>query len=203
MYNDLRYDPGRQELRRLQVFEFDDDHRLVSRLVAQEAEFDPESGRWVFDDGWVRRFDSSDVTRYRRFEEPRLVDYPETPEYFQSDVRAPEQMDYGDLREYVQEVESSGQTVPELRVQLHSKIAYPVISLVMALVALPFAFRLGKQGALYGAGLSVVLGMLFYMVFAFFTTLGEAAALPPPVAVWAPNLLFSMFALYLFLGVRT
>lgn len=203
VYNYLRYDPGRQELRRLQVFEFGDDHRLVSRLVAQEAEFDPESGRWVFDDGWVRRFEGGDVTRYQRFEEPRLVDYPETPEYFQSDVRAPEQMDYGDLREYVREVESSGQAVPELRVQLHSKIAYPVISLVMALVALPFAFRLGKQGALYGAGLSVVLGMLFYMVFAFFTTLGEAAALPPPVAVWAPNLLFSMFALYLFLGVRT
>ena len=69
---------------------------------------------------------------------------------------------------------------PELKVQLQSKIAYPAISLVMALVALPFAFRLGRQGALYGVGLSIVLGMVFLAIYAFFTTLGEAGALLPP-----------------------
>jgi lipopolysaccharide export LptBFGC system permease protein LptF len=93
--------------------------------------------------------------------------------------------------------------VPELRVQLHNKVAYPMISLVMALVAFPFAFRLGRQGALYGIGLSVVLGIVFIGIYAFFSTLGETAALPPLVAVWSPNLLFSLLAVYLFLGVRT
>jgi lipopolysaccharide export system permease protein len=73
----------------------------------------------------------------------------------------------------------------------------------MALVALPFAFRLGRQGALYGIGLSVVLGIVFVGVFAFFGTLGETGALPPVIAVWSPNILFSLLAVYLFLGVRT
>jgi lipopolysaccharide export system permease protein len=73
----------------------------------------------------------------------------------------------------------------------------------MALVALPFAFRLGRQGALYGVGLSIVLGMVFLAIYAFFTTLGEAGALPPAVAVWSPNAVFSMTAIYLFLGIRT
>ena len=203
VYNYLRYDPRRESLQRLQVFEFDDDHRLVGRLVADRALYDEASGRWLFEDGWVRRFDDLDIASYQRFDEPRLVDYPETPEYFDSEVRAPEQMTYGNLREYVDEVEAAGQSVPELRVQLHNKIAYPVVAFVMALVALPFAFRLGRQGALYGVGLSLVLGMIFYIIYAFFTTLGEAAALPPFVAVWAPNLLFTLFATYLFLGVRT
>lgn len=203
VYNYLRYDPRRETLQRLQVFEFDDDHRLAGRLVAAQAAYDEASGRWLFDDGWVRRFAGGEVTSYERFDESRLVDYPETPEYFDAEVRAPEQMNYGNLRQYIEEVEGSGQSVPELRVQLHNKVAYPVIAFVMALVALPFAFRLGRQGALYGVGLSLVLGMIFYIIYAFFTTLGEAAALPPLVAVWAPSLLFTLFATYLFLGIRT
>ena len=203
VYNYLHYDPGTQTLQRLQVFEFDDAHHLVGRLYADAASYDAASRRWRLDDGWIRRFDGGDVVQYQRFEEPRLIDFPETPDYFQTELKAPEQMNYGDLEDYIDEVESSGQKVPELRVQLYNKIAYPVVALVMALVALPFAFRLGRQGALYGVGLSIVLGMVFYMVFAFFTTLGEASALPPFIAVWSPAVLFTLFASYLFLGVRT
>ena len=203
IYNYLRYDPRRQALQRLQVFEFDERHRLVGRLFAQEAVYEEDPGRWVFDDGWARRFDGADPLDYARFTEQRVVDYPETPAYFDSEVKAPEQMDRDDLRDYIAELEASGQKVPELRVELHNKLAYPMISLVMALVALPFAFRLGRQGALYGIGLSVVLGIVFVGVFAFFGTLGETGALPPVIAVWSPNILFSLLAVYLFLGVRT
>ena len=203
VYNYLRYDPATESLQRLQVFEFDEEHRLVGRLFAQRASYDETTGRWIFQDGWARRFDGVEVTDYTRFEGERLVDYPETPDYFDSEIKAPEQMDYGDLEDYIRELVASGQSVPELEVQLHSKISYPMISLVMALVALPFAFRLGRQGALYGIGLSVVLGIVFLGVYAFFSTLGETGALPAPVAVWSPNILFSMLAVYLFLGVRT
>ena len=64
-------------------------------------------------------------------------------------------------------------------------------------------FRLGRQGALYGLGISVVLGIVFLGIFAFFTTLGEAGALPPAVAVWSPSAVFAVLSVYLFLGVKT
>ena len=112
-------------------------------------------------------------------------------------------MRYGELKGYIQELKESGQAVPELEVELEDKIALPVASLIMALVALPFAFRLGRQGALYGIGLSLVLGIVFLAIFAFFTKLGEAGALPPIVAVWSPGAVFALLSGYLFLGVRT
>ena len=40
-------------------------------------------------------------------------------------------------------------------------------------------------------------------IYAFFTKLGEAGALPPPVAVWSPAAVFALLSGYLFLGVRT
>ncbi len=117
--------------------------------------------------------------------------YPETPGYFDSEIRPPDQMGYHELKGYIEEMNESGQPEPELLVSLYQKVAYPVISLVMALVALPFAFRLGRQGALYGVGLSVILGFVFMAIFAFFTKLGEAGALPALVAVWSPGTVFA------------
>jgi LPS export ABC transporter permease LptF/LPS export ABC transporter permease LptG len=202
IYNYIHYDPQQASLQRLQVFDFDEQHRLTRRLFAESARFVGDDA-WVFSNGWARSFQAVDVTGYTRFKDPKIVRYPETPEYFDSEIRPPEQMRYGELKDYIQELKESGQAVPELQVELANKIALPVASLIMALVALPFAFRLGRQGALYGIGISIVLGISFMAVYAFFTTLGEAGALPPDVAVWSPGAIFALLSGYLFLGVRT
>ncbi len=98
---------------------------------------------------------------------------------------------------------ASGVATPELEVELHNKIGYPAVCFVMGMVALPFSFRLGRRGALYGIGIGVVLGMVFLGAFAFSRTLGETAALPPVLAVWSPGIAFTILAIYLFLDVET
>ncbi|HEY2294467.1 MAG TPA: LPS export ABC transporter permease LptF [Thermoanaerobaculia bacterium] len=202
IYNYIHYDPRQASLQRLQVFDFDDQHRLARRLFSESTRYVGDDA-WVFNNGWARSFQGVDVTAYTRFPEPKIVRFPETPAYFDSEIRPPEQMRYGELKGYIQELKESGQSVPELQVQLEEKIALPVASLIMSLVALPFAFRLGRQGALYGIGVSLVLGIAFMAVYAFFTKMGAAGALPPSVAVWSPAAVFSLLSGYLFLGVRT
>lgn len=202
IYNYLHYDPQTQSLQRLQVFELDAAHRLEQRLVADRAVYEGD-GTWRFENGWSRRFAEASVVAYERFPAEAIARFPERPDYFDSEILPPEQMSYVELVRYVDELERGGQAVPELRIQLLNKVAYPTLSLVMALVALPFAFRLGRQGALYGVGLSIVLGMIFLAIYAMFTTFGETGALPPVVAVWSPNVVFSLASVYLFLGVRT
>ena len=112
-------------------------------------------------------------------------------------------MSYVELREHLEELRDSGQSVPALEVALHSRLAFPFATVVMALVALPFAFRLERKGALYGLGVAISLGIVFMAVFATFRTLGEVGSFPALVAVWSPNAVFALLAGYLFLGVRT
>jgi lipopolysaccharide export system permease protein len=208
IYNYLHFDPRAAAMQRLQVFQFGGDHRLRRRLAAANASFAADGGGkagWLLDDGWARTFDDATgrATSYNRFPGKVRLDLTEPPDFFSSEIRRPEQMRYRELRRYVAQLERSGQQVPELEVQLYNKIAFPVTSVVMALVGLPFAFRLGRQGTLYGIGLSIVLGMVFFGVLAFFAALGRVGALPPPVSVWSPSAVFAVFAVYLFLGVRT
>lgn len=227
VYNFLHFDPRNESLQRLQVFEFTGDYELARRLFTSRATYvgpeenargetreGPEGSRgrsasgvreegaWLFRDGWIRSFEEDRQLGFDRFDRV-LIDYPETPEYFDTEVLPPEQLPYFELKRYIEDLEESGQKALELEVQLYNKIAFPMVSLVMALVGLPFAFRLGRQGALYGIGVSVVVGIVFMGVFAFFTTMGEAGALPPAVAVWSPGVIFGLLSLYLFLGIRT
>ena len=202
IYNYRAYDASSQALSNLQVFEFDEDSfALTRRLYSSRAEY--VGAAWIFDQGWTAQFDGGEVLSFDRFDTPAIDAYPETPDYFESEFRLPRSMAYPELRDYILDIESSGRKVPEMRIELYRKIAFPTVCLVMALVALPFSFRLGKRGALYGAGLGVILGMVFFGVLAFSTTLGETGALPPKIAVWSPNIAFSLCAIYLFLGIET
>jgi lipopolysaccharide export LptBFGC system permease protein LptF len=143
------------------------------------------------------------VLEYRPFNQPVIDYYPETPDYFESEYKLPDAMTYGELKDYLEELEASGQTAPELEVELHKKISLPFAVLVMSFVALPFSFRLGRKGTLYGVGIGVLLGMVFFALLAFSSTLGETGALPPLIAVWSPNVAFLILSLYLLLGVHS
>jgi LPS export ABC transporter permease LptG/LPS export ABC transporter permease LptF len=201
IYNYLHYDSRGKALQRLQVFEVDERRGVTRRLYADSATFVGDG--WRFTNSWTRSFNGIETTSYRRFDNPVLAAFPETPDYFESEVLLPEALSFGQLKDHIQELEASGQSVPDLRVRLYSKVSNPAISVVMGLVALPFAFRLGRRGALYGIGIGIVLGMIFIAAIAFGEVLGETGTLPPLLAVWTPAIAFSLLSLYAFLGVET
>jgi LPS export ABC transporter permease LptF/LPS export ABC transporter permease LptG len=201
LYNFLHYDEKHSALQRLQVFELDPKVGLVARLYAEDARFTNKD--WVLSRGWARTFRSREQLQFSRFDGEVKVDLREMPSFFAQEARKPSQMTFGELAAYAAELRETGRPQPQYEVALHNKIAFPVGSIVMALVGFPFAFRLQKRGALYGLGVSIGLGLVFILVYAFFSTLGEVGALPPPVAVWSPSALFALLAGYLFLGVRS
>ena len=201
IYNYLNFDPKSASLQRLQVFDFDEKHQLKARLLAANAQF--TSRGWAVSGGWARTFEGITERSFRSITTPVVVDLEEKPDYFEAEVRKPREMGFTELRAYVQEVRDSGQSVPALEVALQDRVAFPFASLVMALVALPFAFRLERKGALYGLGLAIVLGIFFLAVFAFFRTLGQVGTFPAAIAAWSPNVLFALLSAYLFLGVKS
>ena len=86
---------------------------------------------------------------------------------------------------------------------LHGKLAFPMTCLVMALVGLPFAFSVGKRGAVYGVAIGLVIGLVFWGALGLFTQLGRYEIVPPILAAWGPNLIFGAGGTYLFLTTRT
>src|SRR2546428_12590832 len=79
----------------------------------------------------------------------------EPPYYFKKEVRQSSEMNYEELRRYIRDLQQSGFDVVRLRVQLYEKFAFPLITLVMAVLAgsfFPFSWERGGLGGRGGGG---------------------------------------------------
>lgn len=202
LINFLSYDRARQELAQVQVFEFHPaKFRLSRRVFARKAKWTGQA--WAFENGWMASFTDEGNSTYTPITTPVVLHYRETPQDFETDLRTPEQMSFAELRRYIDTIRTSGYAADELAVKLYTKTSWPFITVVMALIALPFAFKIGKRGALYGIGIALILGIVYWMVFAVFTKFGEVGNLPPLLSAWSANVLFAISAIYLFLHAET
>jgi len=163
---------------------------------------------WNGQDGWAREFTTTrrkDVVRsamnYTPFGERDLGLEP--PEYFKTEAPDAAKMTYGQLSRYITQLKASGfDAVPQM-VQLRRKVAFPFVTLIMTLLAVPFAVTTGRRGALYGIGVGIVVAIVYWIMLSIFGALGEGGVVAPLLAAWAPNVLFGAAAAYMLLTVRT
>ena len=112
-------------------------------------------------------------------------------------------MSFGDLRRYTAEVRAMGFPAVRLRAELAQKISLPFVSLIMALLAVPFGFLMGRKGTLVGVGASVAIAMAYWGTYALFRSLGMAGQLTPFLGAWGANMLFGLAGAIGLLRVRT
>jgi LPS export ABC transporter permease LptG/LPS export ABC transporter permease LptF len=206
VYHYQYFDPSKGELNGISVFRFDPStHALVQRGYATHATFAPrgidDPDAWIAQSGWVREFAGTQVTRYTPLAGARLALEPAS--YFITEAPEPERMNFEQLRHYIGELKASGYTVLEHEVALHRKFAFPLVTLVMTFIAIPFAVTTGKRGALYGIGIGIALALVYWTAISVFAAFGAGGLMSPMLAAWAPNLLFGASAAFLLLTIRT
>ncbi len=198
------FDPDKDVFANLTVFEFQPaSFNLQRRIFAASARWDRRAGRWVFDNGWQRTFVGETVGTYQRFTIASFPEIREQPGYFKKEDLQSQEMSYGELERYIGDLKQSGFDTMRLRVQLHHKLAYPLITFIMAVLAIPFALTMGKRGGLAGMGSAIGIAILYWVVASTFEAMGNVNTLPPMMAAWTPDVLFGMAGSYLLLRTPT
>ena len=62
-----------------------------------------------------------------------------------------------ELARELESLEAHGYDLTRLKVDYHSKFAHPFAPFVMVLLGLPFAFKIGRRGSMYGIGVALLL----------------------------------------------
>jgi len=193
LVNFLQFDPDTSTLVRPSIYRFDEQFNLRARYMADRAVY--QDGRWLAERAWSRTLLAGGSAEFT--EHPGVIELPVAaePSYFGREYRKPSQMSFRELRGYIAALRAAGYQVDRLTVQLHYKLAYPASVLLLAWLALPFAFRMGRRGAVVGVAVALVLGMAYFALTALSTKLGEASLLPPALAAWTPTVVFLLLAL--------
>ena len=165
---------------------------LVRRIDAAEATWDGHD--WVFVSGFARTF-----VKGREKAEPftRLAvqGLAERPLDFAKESRKPDEMNYFELRTYVERLRASGARVANYLVDLHLKLAFPLICFVVVLIGAALATRLRMQSAAMGFGLSIAISFLYYGIMRAGQALGHNGAVAPYVGAWMGDAIFGAIGL--------
>ena len=201
LYHYTYFDPRTRTLSGLEVYRFSDKPwGLAEAMTIKQAAYTP-AGTWDAQQGWHRTFAGSDVKSYEPFVARPLAF--EEASYFGTEQPDADRLSFTNLRRYIAALRVSGFDVVTYRVALHRKVAFPFVALVMTLIAVPFAVTTGRRGALFGIGLGLLLAISYWGLTAVFGAIGGAGLLTPPLAAWAPNVMFMSVAGYLLLTART
>ncbi len=164
---------------------------LKRRIDAAEASWD--GNRWVFISGFVREF-GANGEHARPFQRMAVEGLGETPDDFAKELRKPDEMNYFELAHYVDKLRASGARVANHLVDLHLKLAFPLVNFVLVVIGASLATRLRMQSAALGFGLSVAISFVYYAFMRTGQALGHSGALAPYLAAWMGDLVFGVIA---------
>ena len=206
IYNYDLFDSTQNLFGGLSVIELEPSSFMVKRRIfATRANWSDTQNAWVLEGGWIRDFSQGSITRYEKFNVVVLPELTEQPAYFNPDRwgKPALQMSWRELRNYIQGLQRAGFDVSTLRVQLHVKLAFPLIAPVSMLLAIPFAFLVGARGALGGVSLGVGIGIVYWMISRLLEAMGGVGQMPPLLAGWSPDIIFLFLGMYFFFKMPT
>jgi len=194
-------DPVARSLDGLIVLDLSPDFRLIGRLDVRRAQW--VSDGWEMWGGIARQIGASQQVQSRSFDH-RVMELPEHIDDFIRVQKLPDAMSFRELRAYVAKLRDGGHQVGTYLVQLYSKLSFPLVHLIMALVAIPFALATPRSGGrAVGIGVAIVVAVAYWMVHSVALAFARADLLPPALAAWSANIIFTGLGTALLLSAKT
>lgn len=203
LYNYALYNSFNQLFHGFHVYKLDPDtFHVKEHIYARKAQWLSEN-KWELTDGWVREFQTAGKESFEDFE-TRNFPFPQSPAYFgRGDLKSPDLMNFLELGRHIRNSKASGYQVRGLLVEYHKKFSFAFIPLIFSVLSVPFSFKVGKRGPFYGAGLAILVAVIYYAVMIFFSTMATLGYFPPVLGAWAANVIFGLLGLYFLLSAPT
>jgi lipopolysaccharide export system permease protein len=187
------FNPRDQSISGVTLNYFDEEFRLSRRVDADRAIY--RNNQWEFYDIMEQELNAGSKTYDVRFYPQRAETVDILPEDLQGVFKKSEEMNIVELFSYIQEVEQEGYDAAAFRVDLHARFALPVLAIIVCVIGLGIAVkRKGHEGPSINIAFGAAVVFLYWVLHSFCLSLGYGGVLPPFVAAWISNIIFSCYA---------
>jgi len=184
------------------IFEFDDDGKLVRQITAASGRID-EQGHWALAKVHFTRWITSDTDPLPRVSTESLEAWQWTTgpsaDVVASALLPVSTMSTVELWRYIGHLDTNAQAIQAYEIEFWKRALYPFACLVMVCLALPFAYLHARAGGIslkvFGG---IMLGITFILLNSLAGHLGLLRNWTPWIAAAAPSVLFLLMSMAAF-----
>jgi lipopolysaccharide export system permease protein len=171
--------------------------KLKSKLLSDYAQWDTTLNKWRVTNCIIRQItDSIEIVTHKKHIDTAINLYPSDFERRKNIVEA---MNYNELKQFIKEEKMIGSdNVTLWEIEQNKRFAFPFSTIILTIIGASLSSRKRRGGIGVNIGVGIFLAFTYIMFMQISTVLATNANINPILAVWIPNISYSIIALWLF-----
>ncbi len=179
-------------------YEKHENNQIVKKILSQSAHFDSLTDSWKLNDYIIREFDGEKESLRRGMYFDTIFGKDVNPTYFKLDLKLAESLTNKDLDAFIENEKSKGSSfINVYLLEKHQRNSNPFSTVILTLLAVPIASRKVRGGIGFHLAMGVALAFGYIFLNKITSTYAVNNSIPPLLAVWLPNIVFCIVALFL------
>ena len=169
---------------------------LKSRLTAQTVTYD-SAYQWIIKDYMIRNFNGmrEELTRGSRLDSIITIE----PSDFLISRYDSELMTTSALKTYIDRQKKRGvANIKDFEIEYEKRFAMTAASFILTVIGMSLSSRKVKGGMGVNIGIGLLLSFSYILFSTVSSTFAVSGATSPRIAVWLPNIVYSIIAVYLY-----
>ncbi|HQQ94240.1 MAG TPA: LptF/LptG family permease [Bacteroidia bacterium] len=182
-------------------------NKQIYFMSADNMKWDSLKREWKFSNVYERRITVQDrldtlknhkpayrqVVGFSNEKTMKIEFYPEEMWRYESRI---ETMNFFELRNYIAKEKLKGSDmIPFYEVEQYKRSSFPFATFILTIIGFCVSSRKVRGGVGFQIALGLLLSCVYIMLMYIFTTIATTGFAHPMLAVWTPNILFSVVAL--------
>lgn len=174
-----------------------DQNRLVGVLDASRPKLDPETRRWSAPKYVTREFVDGEEIFQQHGPLDTLINIDAME--FGRVEKLVEGMPIRELNQFIkQQREKGSDMIAYFEVEKAQRFSYPFATFILTLIGVSLSSRKVRGGTGLHIGVGITLCFTYILLARFVQEFAKGGVMSPTLAVWLPNVLFALIAIYLY-----
>ncbi len=170
---------------------------IVSSVEAADVKFDEQTGRWTAPKYIERVYDGEGEKFMRRTKLDTVLGL--SPIELGHVEQIVQTMNIGELVDFIDNQRAKGSDmIATFEVERHRRFAYPFSTFILTLIGVSLSSRKVRGGTGLHIGIGIGLCFSFILFSRFAEEFAKSGVIPAGIAVWIPNIIYMVIAIYLY-----
>lgn len=177
------------------------DNKLIEKLSARRIEWVDSLKKWRMFDYKIRLIGiMKDKMTFGTTHKDTVISL--TPEDFESNYQIHETFTIPQLNDKINLIKSRGaEGIESYQIELYQRFATPFAVIILSIMGLIVSARKARGGVGFQIAIGFVLAFVYILFYIMSKGIAESGSMPPMLAVWLPNIVFSVIAFVMYFTV--